>query len=89
MVIFFYFFSFNRKDLLQDVIHFTNCCRDEYQSSSHSIQASINNVIKEQEYEGFITKNRWTLSLLLIFLSNFLGYIVGYKCPNNIVFDIG
>lgn len=45
------------KDLLQDVIHFTNCCRDEYQSSSQSIQASINNVTKEQEYEGFITKN--------------------------------
>ena len=35
------------------------------------------------------TGKHYILSLLLIFLSNFLGDIVGYKYPNNSVFDIG
>ena len=43
-------------------------------------------------FNNFLSKLLWNdpiLSLLLIFLSNFLGDIVGYKYPNNSVFDIG
>jgi len=54
-----YFVVWFRKDLLQDVFHLTNCCREEYLSSSQAVQASVTEVKRDQEYANFINKNRY------------------------------
>ena len=48
----------DRKDLLQEVVLLTMCCREEYLISSQIVQTGIDEVKKEQEYSGFITKHR-------------------------------
>lgn len=56
------------KDLLQDVVNLTNCCREEFLSSSRVIQTSVNEVRKQQEYSTFITKFRQDPSPVIPFL---------------------
>ena len=60
MIVFFnYFHIFNcRKDLLQDAVNLTSCCREEFLSSSQEIQASVDEVKKEEEYSSFVAKHR-------------------------------
>ncbi|RMX49307.1 hypothetical protein pdam_00011245 [Pocillopora damicornis] len=57
-----------KKDLLQDVVNLTNCCREEFLSSSRVIQTSVNEVRKQQEYSTFITKFRQDPSPVIPFL---------------------
>lgn len=88
-----------RKDLLQDVVHLTNCCREEYFTSSQAVQTSVSEVKKDQEYTNFITKHRY-LKLCLIwkcfFLLNFYileswhhgrGHCRKMTCNNNYTVD--
>ncbi|CAH3034749.1 unnamed protein product [Porites lobata] len=56
------------KDLLQDVFHLTNCCREEYMSSSQAVQASVTEVKRDQEYANFINKNRQNQKPALAFI---------------------
>ena len=48
-----------RKDLLQDAVNLTNCCRKEYLTSSQAVQASIDEVKKDTEYASFIAKHKY------------------------------
>lgn len=56
------------KDLLQEVVLLTMCCREEYLISSQIVQTGIDEVKKEQEYSGFITKHRQHQSPVLSFI---------------------
>ncbi|XP_073239264.1 tyrosine-protein kinase Fer-like isoform X2 [Porites lutea] len=56
------------KDVLQDVFHLTNCCREEYMSSSQAVQASVTEVKRDQEYANFINNNRQNQKPALAFI---------------------
>ena len=47
-----------RKDVLQDAVNLTNCCREEYLTSSQAVQASVDEVKKDTEYASFINKHK-------------------------------
>ena len=56
-----------RKDLLQDAVNLTNCCRKEYLTSSQAVQASVDEVKKDKEYASFITKHKYVKHSVIFF----------------------
>ena len=60
-----------RKDLLQDAVNLTNCCRKEYLTSSQAVQASVDEVKKDKEYASFITKHKYVKHSKLYFFNTY------------------
>lgn len=61
-----------RKDLLQDAVNLTNCCREEYLTSSQAVQASVDEVKKDKEYASFITRHKYIKTLIFFNIKKYL-----------------
>ncbi|XP_048580997.1 tyrosine-protein kinase Fer isoform X2 [Nematostella vectensis] len=46
------------KEILQEILNFTDCCREEFVTSSIKVHESIGAVTKEHEYVDFIQANK-------------------------------
>lgn len=68
-----------RKDLLQDAVNLTNCCREEYLTSSQAVQASVDEVIKDKEYTSFINKHKYIKHFFNTYKASKLRFIVFFS----------